>query len=151
MAKTNEQLDAYAATLTDMNIAPTDGVFKAPSDAAEQVFADSEHSLATVKGVQKQMQDLVGATAQVFGEPGLQHLKDNPDADMVSFSMDVGKDTIQHTIHRQKEVSGGPGAPRKMVHGSMQTKVTTYAAGNRGALKQVRAGVQEMAASMLAK
>lgn len=104
------------------------GVAAIPKELYEQNLPDGT-TLDTVKKIQQNAVDFTTGFDKAFGEAAIEHMGANPDVTVVTATVPMGTHTYNVAVERKRNVSAGPGAGRKDVHGyltaSLQIPGTT--------------------------
>ena len=117
----------------------------------EAAGIDEKH----VKAVQKHNAEFFAGTMLAAGELGVQALKKDKKLEQVSVEIPVLKDSISHSIVREKEVMAG--MPKegerqtKIAYGFVNSKFVTDVTGSKGEAKKVRAHIAALAEEAFGK
>lgn len=104
-------------------------------------------TMAQIKRTQDYRTHLVAAGSLANAQAGLKLMEKNKDLNTVSTSFKFGNDTIETTIHRQKEFNDGKGG--KLVKpGYISASVTAKGVNNTGELAKVRNQISNEAKSL---
>lgn len=127
------------------------GVVEVSEGAFERTLEPAGLTLAEVTKVQNHTTDLVAATGLALGELGLDAFKADKELAQVSVSLPTGKDAINFTFQRQKEVAAGTGkdAGTQIKYGYLTGKIDVNAHANKGSLRRVKDHLNEVAKKML--
>ena len=103
---------------------------------------------AVLHGEQKHRTTFIAAAGHAFGGNSIDAMKKNAELSSTSVSIPtIGKDSIDLTFKREVPVPNAGGEGTKTSYGSLQVKVNTYSAGNRGQLAKVKQDLSERAQS----
>lgn len=128
------------------------GVTEVPDDIYESTLEDAGLDLKTVKKVKDHDANVVAGATLALGEVATKAMKKDKKLEQASVSFKAHKDTVSASFQRSKEVPvNKPGEPRKTAtkFGVTSSNYTVAGAGNRGALKKVRAHLSQKAEEVL--
>ncbi len=114
----------------------------------EQTLPESI-SMETLKEIQKHNSTFIAAAGHAFGESAIGVMKKNAEVSAVSVSIPtVGKDTLDLTFQRERQIPNAGGEGTSVKYGSLQAKYNMYGAGSRGQLLKVKQELSEKAAAV---
>lgn len=138
----------------DGSCVPEEGLYEKTVDEGVKKFLSDELTAAlpdgaileVLKGEQQHRTVFMAGGGHALGGNSIDVMKKNAEVGSVSVSIPtIGKDSIDMTFKREVPVPNAGGEGTKTSFGSLQIKVNTYSAGNRGQLAKVKQDLSERA------
>lgn len=136
--------DAILALAKAIGTTMTTNVEKGAAEAQVTLSADptdanmpEDLTMAQIKRTQDYRTHLVAAGSLANAEAGLKLMDKNKELNSVTTSFKFGNDTIETTVHRQKEFNDGKGG-KLVKQGYISASVTAKGVSNSGELAKVR-------------
>lgn len=135
------KLKAGISIAKDGNATVTEGLY-------EQTLPEGI-TIEQLKDIQKHNNVFIAAAGYAFGESAIDTMKKNAEVSAVSVSIPtVGKDTLDLTFQRERQIPNAGGEGTSVKFGSLQAKYNMYGAGSRGQLLKVKQELSEKASAV---
>ncbi len=153
--KVSEQIKNLAAKVEEAISFDDDGAAVLPETFVKDNLAlasgSEELTLDTVKLVQNTEATIAGATALGLGNATHNRMKEKPDLERTSLSVEFGSNTIRASVDRKVMVRAPGATEEKPKYGNVSVRLDSGAAAKRGDLKRVLTHVTETFAASFAK